>query len=54
MKTYEQFASEMSVSSLQAAQDLFLSVYVEGPEMVCASFREGDADHFKVLEVSEL
>jgi hypothetical protein len=50
MKTYEQFAAELTPEQAALAQALFDSVYREG-SLMCFSDREGDAKYFKFVPV---
>lgn len=54
MKTYAQFAAEMSPESREEARRLFESVYVhEENPLMCYSDRATDAAHFKQVPISE-
>ncbi len=56
MKTYEQFAAELSPLQLERAEALIQRVreeFVGCEELMCFSDREGDVAHFKIIDLGE-
>jgi hypothetical protein len=56
VKTYEQFASELSQSKIEQAEALLQEVRKEFAgcdELMCFSDKEGDVAHFKFIELGE-
>lgn len=52
MKTYNQFAAELSLGQRALADTLFESVYVR-ESLMCFSDKEGDSKYFKQVPISD-